>query len=119
MFKLSRAYNNNSMRSASHASVSRNSLVSPNVILSSIMMIVALIGLIVSLNASTSTAFANSQKNSIDFKPDKIQVTINEETGEATCDPFEFVNNTSDTYIFKNSELLLSEDAKMVSTEED
>ena len=83
------------------------------------IFLVAIIGLITSLSITTTNAIAQSQVNGIDFKPDKIQVAINEETGEATCDPFEFVNNTSDSYLFEKSELTLTDDAKAVSSEND
>ena len=83
------------------------------------MLITAMIGLVVSLSAMAVNALASIQNNGIGFKPDKVQIVVNEDTGEVACDSFELYNNTDNTYIFEKSELVLSEDAKKVSTEQD
>lgn len=83
------------------------------------VLISTIIALAVSFGITSLITFAQGQSNSSGFQPEKIQVVINEETGQATCDAFNLVNNTEDSYLFESSTLELTADAKLVSSESD
>ena len=119
MFRFSRVFNGEYATATLNAKHAKNARGGGRLATTKAVLVAAVVGLIACLSITTTTALAQSQKNSIDFKPDKIQVIVNEETGEATCDAFNFVNNTSDYYLFTNSTLSLTDAAAEVSSAED
>ena len=83
------------------------------------VLIAAVIGLIACLSITTTTALAASNHANSLIQPDKIQIVINEETGEVDTASFNFVNTTNDYYLFEKSSVSLSEAAKEISESSD
>ncbi|MDO5427071.1 MAG: hypothetical protein Q4F54_05280 [Coriobacteriia bacterium] len=83
------------------------------------VLIAAVVGLIACLSITTTTAIAASNHANSLIQPDKIQVAINEETGEVDTASFNFVNTTNDYYLFEKSSVSLSDAAAEISESSD
>lgn len=83
------------------------------------VLIITIVGLIACLSITTTTAIATSNHANSLIQPDKIQVAINEETGEVDAASFNFVNTTNDYYLFEKSSVSLTEAAKEISESSD
>lgn len=79
------------------------------------VIIIFVVGFFACISILATSAVAALNNSSSLIQPEKIQVAINEETGEVDAALFDFVNNTNDYYLFEKSSAELTEDAIEVS----
>ena len=119
MFRFSRVFNGefaNVTVSPKHAKYAHRG---GRLATTKVVLIVAIVGLIACLSITTTTAIAASNRANSLIQPDKIQVAINEETGEVDTASFNFVNTTNDYYLFEQSSVSLTDAAKEISESSD
>lgn len=119
MFKLSRVFNSEYTSSSTSAKHAKNAIGLGRFATIKAVLIVAIVGLIACLSITTTTAIAKNANNGIVTIPDKIQIPIDEETGQPDPVSFQFLNNSTDYTYFKKSSFVLSSEAQSVSSLED
>lgn len=119
MFKLSRVFNSEYTSSSTSAKHAKNAIVLGRFATIKAVLIAAIVGLIVCLSIATTTAIAKNVNNGIVTIPDKIQIAIDEETGQPDPVSFQFFNDSSDYAYFTKSNVVLSSEAQSVSSLEE
>lgn len=119
MFRFSRVFNGEYVTAAASPKHAKNAHRGGRLATTKAVLIAAIVGLIACLSITTTTAIASSNHANSLIQPDKIQVAINEETGEVDAASFNFVNTTNDYYLFEKSSVSLTEEAAKVSESSD
>ena len=119
MFKLSRVFNSEYTSSSTSAKHAKNAIVLGRFATIKAVLIAAIVGLIVCLSIATTTAIAKNVNNGIVTIPDKIQIAIDEKTGQPDPVSFQFFNDSSDYAYFTKSNVVLSSEAQSVSSLEE
>ena len=119
MFKFSRVFNGEYATATVSPKHAKNAHRGGRLATTKAILIAAVVGLIACLSITTTTAIAASNHANSLIQPDKIQVAINEETGEVDTASFNFVNTTNDYYLFEKSSVSLSEAAAEISESSD
>lgn len=119
MFRFSRVFNGEFVTAAASPKHARNAHRGGRFATTKAVLIAAIVGLIACLSITTTTAIASNANNGIVTIPDKIQIAIDEETGQPDPVSFQFFNDSTDYTYFNKSSVSLSSEAQSVSSPED